>query len=90
MKTRIIGVLTLAVAITTLIWGVITVSSAVTAPAVTTLEEKIEAMGNLDFLFYFNYVNAAFITLLSVAMLKKQNCGQQLPLHLFLSTGWVT
>jgi hypothetical protein len=44
------------------------VGNAMTAPPMTTLEEKIEALGNLDFLFYFNYVNAGLITLLSVAM----------------------
>ena len=69
MNKRITGILTLAVAITTFIWGVITVGNVVTTPTVTTLEEKIEAMGHLDFLFYFNYINAALITLLSVAML---------------------
>lgn len=68
MKTRVIGILTLAVAITTLIWAVITVGSEMTAVPITTLEEKIESLGNLDFLFYFTYINAALITLLSVAM----------------------
>jgi hypothetical protein len=68
MKTRITGILTMAVAITTAIWVVLTIATEMTAVPAATLEEKIESLGKLDFLFYFNYTNAAMITLLSVAM----------------------
>jgi hypothetical protein len=68
MKTRATGVLTMAVVVTTAIWATIAIATEMTAVPVTTLEEKIESLGNLDFLFYFNYVNAAMITLFSVAM----------------------
>lgn len=68
MKTRVTGMLTMAVVITTAIWVVITIATEMTAAPVVTLEEKIESLGNLDFLFYFNYVNAAMITLFSIAM----------------------
>ena len=55
MKTRITGMLTMAVVITTAIWVALTIATEMTAVPVTTLEEKIESLGQLDFLFYFNF-----------------------------------
>ena len=68
MKLRITGILSLAVAFTTAIWALSMVATEMTAVPVTTLEEKIESLGDLDISFYFGYVNAALITLLGVAM----------------------
>ncbi len=68
MKTRIIGILALAVAITTLTLAALMAISEVATGPVTTLEDKIESLGSLDFLFYFIYVNAILITILGVAM----------------------
>jgi hypothetical protein len=55
-------------AISTTIWVVIVVVSEATAIPVVTLAEKIGALGNLNFVFYFNYINAALITLFDVAL----------------------
>ncbi|MBN1812303.1 MAG: hypothetical protein JXA14_10740 [Anaerolineae bacterium] len=68
MKTRVTGILSLTVAITTAILAVILASTEMTAAPVTTLEAKIESLGNLDFLFYLGYIDAALLTLLGVAM----------------------
>jgi hypothetical protein len=68
MKNRVTGILSLAVAITTAILAVILASAEMTAVPVTTLEEKIESLGDLDFLFYLGYLDAALLTLLGVAM----------------------
>jgi len=63
------GLLTLAVALTTALWAGLMVATQATAEPVTTLEAKITSLGTLDFWFYLNYVNAALITLLTVATL---------------------
>jgi hypothetical protein len=68
MNTRALGVLTVAVIVTTAIWVAIVIPDTASAGSVDTLSEMIESLGDLDFLFYFNYVNAALITLLDVAM----------------------
>ena len=58
----------MAVIVTTTIWAAIVIPDAASAGPVDTLPKAIESLGDLDFLFYFNYVNAALITLLDVAM----------------------
>jgi len=68
MNTRALGILTVAVIVTTTIWAAIVIPDAASAGPVDTLPKAIESLGDLDFLFYFNYVNAALITLLDVAM----------------------
>ena len=68
MKTRVVGILALAVAITTLVLAVIMAGGEVTATPATTLEEKIESLGDPGLLFYLAYVNAVLITILGVAM----------------------
>ena len=67
--TRTMGLLTLAVALTTALWAGLMVATQMTAEPVTTLEAKITSLGTLNFWFYLNYVNAALITLLTVATL---------------------
>ena len=67
METRVTGILALAVAITTAIWALSMVATEMTAVPATTLEEKIESLGDLDFLFYIGYIDAALLTLLGVA-----------------------
>lgn len=68
MKTRVVGILSLAVAIITLTWAVTMAISEMTTPPATTLEEKIESLGDLDLLFYLGYSAAVLITILGVAM----------------------
>jgi hypothetical protein len=60
--------LTIAVVVTTAIWALLLILSQVSAPPANTLHEKIVSLKNTGFLFYFNYFNAAFITLFNVAV----------------------
>ncbi len=68
MKTRSLGMLIIAVVVTTAIWAFLLIVSQISAPPTNTLHEKIVSLKNAGFLFYFNYFNAAFITLFNVAV----------------------
>lgn len=69
MRTKAIGILTLLTAITSWIWGVLMFMNQVTAVAGSTISELIDITdGELGFLHYLNYTNAALITLFDVAM----------------------
>jgi hypothetical protein len=68
MKTRSLGMLTIAVVVTTAIWALLLIMSQLSAPPANTLHEKIVSLKEAGFVYYFNYFNAAFITLFDVAM----------------------
>lgn len=82
MKTRILGILTVLVIVTTVLWLVILIPAQVSAPAVDVLHEKIAAMEPLGFVYYATYVNAALITIFDVALFAGliQFCREEEPL----------
>jgi hypothetical protein len=60
--------LTIAVVATTAIWVLLLIISQASSPPAHTLHEKIVSLEGVGFLYYFNYFNAAFITLFDVAV----------------------
>lgn len=69
MKTKTTGALSLAVGLTTLVWSIMTFTEILSSETLSTLDEKIISLYEPGFFYFFMYVNAALITLLSVAML---------------------
>ena len=68
MNIRAMGILTVLVIVTTLIWLIILIPAQASAPRVDVLHEKIAAMEPLGFVHYVTYINAALITIFDVAM----------------------
>lgn len=68
MKTRTLGWLAVVLVITTVIWVGTTIATEIASPPAPTLAAKIAALDEPDALFYVTYLNAALITLLTVAL----------------------
>jgi hypothetical protein len=68
MNPRTLGRLHLAVVVTTALWVVMLIAGAVTAGPVTSLADKVATLEARGTAYYVIYVNAALITLFSMAL----------------------
>jgi len=68
MKTRVLGIFIWIVIFTTAIWMTLIILRQLSLPPVETLADQVAAIESQYGLFVINYVDAALITLFSVAM----------------------
>ncbi|MCP4600248.1 MAG: hypothetical protein GY847_06900 [Proteobacteria bacterium] len=65
---RSLGLLTLSMAIVTIVWVITFVIGEASSPPVETIQDKIAAVESQGLLFHITYFNAAVLTLLGVIM----------------------
>lgn len=66
MKTNTIGWISLILIFTTLLWIVLVALSESGAPEIKSIQDKIQSIENQKLLFRVGYLNAAFLTLVTV------------------------
>lgn len=69
MSTRTIGMITLVTAALTILWGLMFLYTAISAPSIQTMADQVYAIESQYGLFLLNYANAGLLTVACVMML---------------------